>query len=196
VLHSPARRDSGGGCSDPRSPDERARDAGGERAAGEWGVSGDSGRIVGVIHQAKADDEKPEFTIVRRDLYPGQNERKCEHGKFILDEQWATVECGLCGERVEPFAALMSLATHWQRIEQARYRAIEAEKATHRAELKRLSRLRDATDEEKAEIQRLAGWGFGGTVKDLREATSRIGRAISTRKMAKRKQRRLPHPHP
>ncbi len=135
----------------------------------------------------------PEFEIIRRSgvASPDEDVRPCEHGKFILDEEWATVTCGKCKQRVDPFAALMYYARFYQERIAWRFRELESsEKSLHQAELKRLSRLRDATDEEKREISGLTDWHSKATLDDLREAVQRIGRAIQTRKMEKRMKRR------
>lgn len=147
----------------------------------------DGGLVVGIIHHAKDDTEKPEFEIIRRDGYQSfTNPRPCEHGKFILDEKWASVTCGKCKERIDPFAALMHYAANFQAIERRHVQMVEAEKSNHFSELKRLSRLRDATEDERDEIAKLTGWSFDGTVEDLRVATNGIRRAIDERKWAKR----------
>lgn len=35
--------------------------------------------------------------------------KKCQHNKFIVDQELATVECGLCGEKLNPIWALGQL---------------------------------------------------------------------------------------
>ncbi len=147
------------------------------------------GRIVGIIHQVKDDAEKPEFEIIRRDeswKQPPENVRACQHGKFILDEKWATVACGRCGEKVDAFSALMYYAQNHEAINRHYDRMVAAETALHKEELKRLSRLRDATEEHRQEIGRLTGWSFRGGVNELRDAVRRIRREILDRKSAKR----------
>ncbi|MBA2670572.1 MAG: hypothetical protein H0U67_09390 [Gemmatimonadetes bacterium] len=148
----------------------------------------DNGMVVGVIHPAKSETERPEFEIIRRDGWrdPGAEVRPCEHAKFILDERWSTVTCGKCKERVDPFSAIMYYAEKYQEIRRRHDWMVEAEKSLHTAELKRLSRLRDATEEERYEIARLTGWSFKGGVEDLREAADRIRRTIGERKSEKR----------
>lgn len=150
------------------------------------------GFVIGRIHPVSSDSDKPEFEIIRRDAFrePEKDVRACAHGKFILDEQWATVTCGLCREKVDPFAALMYYALNYEATRREHQRLIEQEKSTRIAELKRLGRLRDASEENRAEIARLTGWGFGGTVGELREAERRISREINDRRYAKREARR------
>ena len=153
------------------------------------------GFVVGVIHRAKDDTEKPEFEIIRRDTSgwaspPPESVRACQHGKFILDEQWATVTCGRCGEKVDPFSALMHYAQNYQAIERRHEQMVAAETGMHKEELKRLARLRDATDEDRREVERLTGWSFKGGVNELREAARRIRREISDRKHAKKSERK------
>lgn len=154
------------------------------------------GRIVGIIHRVKDETEKPEFEIIRREAMswqqPPENVRACQHGKFILDEKWATVTCGRCGEKVDAFSALMYYALNHQATEQQYDRMVAAEISMHNEELKRLARLRDATEENRKEIERLTGWSFEGGVNELREASSRIRREIYDRKLAKRAALRRP----
>ena len=157
------------------------------------------GFVIGKILPAKSDTDKPEFEIIRRAGFkePDADVRPCAHGKFILDEQWSTVTCGKCREKVDPFSALMYYALNYEATRREHQRLIEQEKSTRTEELRRLGRLRDASDDNRAEIARLTGWGFNGTVTELREAERRITREINDRRYARREQRRnsrRPHP--
>lgn len=147
------------------------------------------GRIAGIIAPIKDGAERPEFEIVRRGHALWREEEACKHGKFILDEQWATVTCGKCKERIDPFSALMHYAANFHEIVRRHEQMVEAEKSCHIEELRRLGRLRDASDEERNEIARMTGWNFRGDVGELREAVRTIGRAIDERKWAKRSAR-------
>ncbi len=48
---------------------------------------------------------------------------KCQHGKFLVDEKKAEVECGLCHEKLNPIWVLLALARedarlrdHWSQM--------------------------------------------------------------------------------
>lgn len=56
--------------------------------------------------------------------------RRCQHNKFIVDEQLGEVECGICGDKLNPIWVLRHLcgeeARYYQRLSFLRE---EAEKA-------------------------------------------------------------------
>jgi ribosomal protein S27E len=56
---------------------------------------------------------------------------KCYHEKFIVDGAKAKVECGTCGEQLDPMWVLVHLCAHDQRFAQSHARYAE--------EMKRLS---------------------------------------------------------
>lgn len=104
--------------------------------------------IVGEIAPQPEQGPRPLFVIHRNDrpwepALPG-----CAHGSFRLNTEWLTVTCGECGEKIEPFAALMVYATchekmvkmskdlEWQRIGvlRERLRAIQDRVALDRGD--------------------------------------------------------------
>src|SRR5690606_10949010 len=95
----------------------------------------DSGRIVGAI-EPNPEGGEPLFTIVRRGDTPPPNVRACPHPRYLLDEEWSTVTCGRCGERLDPFAVLLNYAVWWQRFDNHRAVVEQAERRLHIAELR------------------------------------------------------------
>lgn len=152
----------------------------------------DDQKIAGVIRPAR-EDGTPVFEIIRRDhwMSPPEGVRPCEHGRFILDEQWATVTCKDCGEKVDPFSALMWYARNYQEVRRERERMLEAKKGLMIAELRRLSKLRDATDAEREEIAGIVRSPYRAKLEDCQEAVTRIQMAIRQRKDAKRRTQRV-----
>lgn len=147
------------------------------------GGGGREGFVMAVIIPGP-EGESPTFKILR-DHQRDENIRPCDHRSFVLDEKWMTVTCGECGDRVDAFAALMKYADWWQKMESRRAQMEEAEKNMLRESLRRLSRLRAATEEERDEIARVIGWaGDSKPVAELREVERRIDRAIRERKRA------------
>jgi hypothetical protein len=43
-------------------------------------------------------------------------EWKMDHGPYILDEDGTTVECGTCGDKLNPMAVLVAYARHENRL--------------------------------------------------------------------------------
>lgn len=141
-----------------------------------------TGRIVGEIIP-QPDGGGPVFRIVNRESHnAGPNIRPCDHSEFVLDEKWATVTCGKCGERVDAFSALLVFAKWEERWRHQEQMAKEAEKRIHVAELRRLSRLRSVTPDEREEIERLLSrhWSLDPTT--LRDAYRKISRNARERK--------------
>lgn len=154
---------------------------------------GAGGFVAGVIIPAKTEGEKPTFEIVPRGRWnrPEPDVRPCEHSRFILDEEWATVTCGTCREKVDPFAALLWYARIYEsRIKHEFQRVQEAEKNLHAEELRRLSKLRDASEDERKEIADLLARRYERTLTEMRDTARRIGRAIADRKREQRGKRR------
>lgn len=149
-----------------------------------------SARIVGQIEPGK-DGDRATFKIIRN-LGPDRERSGCEHGRFVLDERWATVTCGQCNERVDPFAALMRFAEWWQELQRHRRSMEEAEKRLLGESLRRLRRLRDITDTEKQEVDAMLDHWWQATTDAARSLERRVSAAISERKWEKRRRRRLP----
>jgi hypothetical protein len=153
-------------------------------------MSDDRNKIAGVIHPAR-DDGSPVFEIIRRDhwMQPPEGVRPCDHGNFILDEQWATVTCKKCNEKVGPFAALLYYARNYQEIKREHARLRDAKKELMFAQLKRLANLRDASDAERREIREAVRSPGKLTVEESEAMVNRITRAISERKWQRKQQR-------
>src|SRR5690606_11972783 len=98
--------------------------------------------IVGEIQPGR-EGEAPTFKIIRHEWEPlatDPNVRPCEHGQFVLDPKWATVTCGKCQGRVDPFAALLLFAEWYDTLKRRWERAEEAERRLHREHLRDLRR--------------------------------------------------------
>lgn len=148
--------------------------------------------IVGEILPG-ADGEPPVFKIIRDDYElstAGPNVRPCAHGKFILDEKWATVTCGECHQHVDAFSALMHYAEWGKKWKRQRAFAEQAERSLQLAELRRLRNLRDCTPEDCKEIEAAIRDGWRIELAKLRELTRRVDRAVRAIKNARRDARR------
>jgi hypothetical protein len=150
------------------------------------------GIVVGEIHLAP-DGKTPLFRRIRHDYEAGTETgkvaRPCDHGAFLLDEKWSSVTCGLCRKEVPAFDALMTLVAHWDRLKSD---AAHRERATadlHRAELRRLARLRIFDDAERAEIAK-AIKDFRATARQLADVADRFGGLEDERRAARRRERR------
>lgn len=57
--------------------------------------------------------------------------RRCQHNKFLVDEQLGTVECGICGEKLNPIWVLRQLCgeetRYFRRLEFLKGEADKAE---------------------------------------------------------------------
>jgi hypothetical protein len=143
---------------------------------------------------------KPFFEIIRRDedkwKAPPESVRACNHGPFVLDMKWSTVTCKKCEEKLDAFAVVAAFAEwegEWRRIEG------NAERARCQLwvdELRRLRKLRGATDEEVAEIERTLNQSHAMKSSELVEIGDRVRNAISDRKHAQRQARRRPRAMP
>lgn len=141
--------------------------------------------IVGRIIPAKGDDDAT-FEVVRSSRY---DDTKCQHRKFILDTRWNTVECGHCGERVDPFAALLTYAEwerEWRNTERAQR---EAAKKLLVENLRRLRRLRDVRPGEVEQINAALDKSWKLSIEELREIERPIEYAIEERRREKREAR-------
>lgn len=123
------------------------------------------------------------FTIVgrRSGEAPPANVRPCPHPRFILDDEWNTVTCGKCGERLDPYAALRSYADWWSEFEFRRTMAESASKDLYADLLRQLARRRGATEAEREEIRELVGMRQFRPLEELKDAHRRIERAINER---------------
>ena len=45
--------------------------------------------------------------------------RRCQHNKFIVDETLNTVECGICGDKLNPIWALAQFSKKEARVRQS-----------------------------------------------------------------------------
>jgi hypothetical protein len=133
--------------------------------------------VIGEIVPPDDENEPPSFRIIKHDFdvqRAGPGVRPCSHGPFVLDEKWSTVTCGKCGQHVPPFNVLLRWA-EWDEMAKRRRMGFEdAEKRLHREELRRLSKLRVATDEHRAEIAKALGWSSKLTGQELGQLAKRI----------------------
>lgn len=102
--------------------------------------------------------------------------RPCDHGRFVLDDEWLTVTCGECGERLDPYAVLRRHAVWWEEFAHREARAEEAEKRFHVEELRRLRRLRGTSPEDVAAIDAALGQAWRHSAHDLAALSRRIER--------------------
>jgi hypothetical protein len=141
------------------------------------------GEIVGTI---SLDDEgKPFFTVVKQYAFKSQigpNVRPCEHRRFTLDEKWSTVTCQDCGERIDPFAALLYFCERWEDFERKRQQFIEARKRLYIASLQRLRKRVKLTPEERAEVDALLKRQWSATLEELVEVDTRLERRLYERR--------------
>jgi len=150
--------------------------------------------VVGSI-QPSPDGGAPLFKILRRECDPSEpNVRPCEHARYTLDEKFATVTCGKCGEHVDPFSVLLRFA-EWQEKWKRDMRAAQgAEQRLHIEELRRLRGLRATTQAEAAEINAaLDKWAWNTSeegLEALRGLRNRIGDAVRGRQGKARDDRR------
>lgn len=62
---------------------------------------------------------------------------KCRHSKFLIDESLALVECGICGEKLNPIWVLSELSKKEHRLYQSMQNAKEtADKADQKNKCK------------------------------------------------------------
>lgn len=52
----------------------------------------------------------------------------CSHPTYSLDDQWNTVHCAKCKERLDPYVILRSHAHYWERLVRARDEVDEGRK--------------------------------------------------------------------
>lgn len=123
------------------------------------------------------------FKINRRSGYY-QKADECQHRVYVLDEDWSTVTCDACGEKLDPFAVLMHHAVWEERMDGRRHEIERAEEWMLKESLRRLRRLVDTTDEERAEVIALLD-DWRTKAEDMREPANRIEAAVRARKNAK-----------
>lgn len=135
----------------------------------------------------------PIFKIVRHesDLRDaGPNVRPCPHGEYVLDTQFMTVTCGLCHQRVEPFAALLTYAEWGERWRNQAAFAEQAERTLHMAFLRKLRDLRITTPARRAEIVAVLENPYRVRIDELQRLTSAIekenNKAINERLASRR----------
>lgn len=142
----------------------------------------DLGEVVGRIRPGPTTSAPPLFEIVPRRMRRYERDR-CQHSAFILDSEWNEVSCGQCGEILDPYSVLMRYAEWWKEFDNRRIGAEEGEKRMEKANLRRMRRLRHATDKHREEIDALLnGWPRLG---EIRNASKRIEREINDAKREK-----------
>jgi hypothetical protein len=155
---------------------------------------GDGGAIVGMIRPDPKGGNAPLFRVIRKRDNPeyqhhevpdaeAPDVRPCAHPRFILDERWMTVTCGECKAKIEPFAAIMVYADWWERHKQQAMMAQMAERRLYIAELRRLSRLRGLTDDERKEV-RAAIDNYRLTTEEVRDLARRTEKTYNQRRNA------------
>jgi hypothetical protein len=158
------------------------------------GKDSGGGVIIGVIHPPETPGALPLFTILKRGSYEDEYQRpdeECHHGAFVLDERWQTVKCGLCGAKVEPFAALMTFGEWYEKL-----RAKQSELTWDRIDSlrKTLRAIRDRvalTDEDRREISNAINYtGKETTIENLSALLDRMQGKIDEARSERRAKRR------
>lgn len=128
----------------------------------------------GLLHRASelADKLRPDERPLFKEGRPAVG--GCQHEHFELDDQWKTVTCTDCGERLDPFAVLAAHARWWRQLERKKLSADAATRTMITENLRRLRRLRDVTDLEISQIDELLHRGDGVTLQELSAASRRI----------------------
>lgn len=89
-------------------------------------------KAIGDIPDITPDDDASIFRIVGRGplrLVDGDNAgvRACTHPRYVLDDEWMTVTCDVCKERLEPYAVLRANAGYCAKIRRERMLTEQAE---------------------------------------------------------------------
>lgn len=145
-------------------------------------------KVVAHIRPPLEEGSERVFQIKRRTGYYGDGDT-CRHLRYFLNEEWSTVKCVECGERLDPFAVLMHHATWEVRMDNRRVEVERAEEWMLRESLRRLRRLVDTTDDERAEVVRVLD-DYRTKLDDLRETAHRIEPLVRKRQDAKSAARR------
>jgi hypothetical protein len=129
-------------------------------------VTPDDGLVGEILPPTDASD-KPMF---RRLLYWERADRQrargtCKHPTFVIDDEARTLECGECGERVDPFDVVLQ----WERVEShfRQRREWEAERKLRelRADLRALRDRKLVTPEEKNRIEQTLRASYADAAK-------------------------------
>jgi len=149
----------------------------------------ETGFVAGMIFPTPA-GSKPLFKIIRDHERPPEKIRPCDHPNFVLDQKWATITCGECGQKLDPFSVMMCYAEWWNEMQRHSSHMKEAEKQLHIAELRRLRKLRDTTPDEVAEIEKAMADRWSLTLEEAKEIRDRLEKTSNQRRYARRAARR------
>lgn len=147
--------------------------------------------VLGTIRPGENPGDPPIFTIVRGGWDAREaGVRPCEHHHFVLDPQWSTVTCKDCGDKVEPFAALLHYARWFDRFRARAEQAAHAEKRLTVARLRRLRGLRACAEADRAEIETAIREEHRRSPESLATLANRVERATNEARAARRVARR------
>lgn len=148
------------------------------------------------------DADKPLFTIVRRGPLTLLNSaaaadaagvRPCSHSRFFLDDEWMTVTCAECKQRVEPYAVLRFNAGIIEKSQHERRMKEHAELRLLQSGIREMLKRSCFTDEERDRGRRETY--FVGGKYDLayfRQVHTTLQNRVWDAKAARRKNKRHP----
>lgn len=145
------------------------------------------------IHVDRQDDQPPPLRIVRGPLGLLSNDdtcvRPCEHPRFILDDEWKTVTCGECRQLVDAYSALRMYAKWYQRIRREHEDTQHAEWALLAADVRKMLKRRQFTDEERTSIGRESHTFGKDSLETIRKVHAEISKRVSESKSEGRRRR-------
>lgn len=148
--------------------------------------------VIGEIVPAADEKDRPTFRIIQENQTwdIGPNVRPCNHLHYALDDKWSTVTCEDCGERLTAYSVLRDYARWQEKYKAQAQLAEQAEKRMLVTNLRRLSRLRATTPDERKEIDGLLRRQWSVTAKQMSHVADGIECLVRERKSARRSERR------